>query len=151
MTALRSRKYLDGSRGAPCTLRIPGVCLDDRETTVACHIRDRHTGRSIKASDLSVLDGCHRCHEVFDRRASMPNGALISNEDWLFYALRGLQETQERRRDMGLLVVTQDIVRERAVAPRKPKAERKSIPARPMPNTGRKIMNANRLRKPANH
>jgi len=43
------------------------------------------TGRSIKASDLSVLDGCHRCHEVFDRRATMSSGALISDEEWTFY------------------------------------------------------------------
>ena len=130
MTALRSQKYLAGSRGAPCTLRITGVCRDERETVVPCHLKDRHAGRSIKASDLSVADGCLRCHDVMDRRAPLPGGDLISEADWLFYALRGLQETLERRREIGLLFVTEDPAKpftERAVKPRKPKADRAPI------------------------
>lgn len=132
MTALHSSKYLAGSRGAPCTLRIAGVCLDERETTIPAHIRDRHTGRSQKASDLSVADCCFACHEVFDRRAKMPSGDFITEAEWLFYALRGLQETLERRREIGLLFVPEDAVKsfaDRPVKPRKPPAERRAIPA----------------------
>lgn len=130
MTALRSQRYLAGSRGAPCTFRISGVCRDERETVVPCHLKDHHAGRGIKASDLSVADGCLRCHDVMDRRAPMPGGELISEADWLFYALRGLQETLERRREIGLLFVTEDpakLFTERAVKPRKPKADRAPI------------------------
>lgn len=126
-----SRKYLAGSRGAPCTLRIAGVCRGETETVVPCHIRDRHTGRSIKASDISVADGCARCHDVFDRRAAMPDGSLISESDWLFYALRGLQETQERRIQIGLLFVPQDIetpYSEKPVKPRLPPEQRSKVP-----------------------
>jgi len=130
MTALRSHKYLAGSKGAPCALRIVGVCHDERDTVVPCHVRDRHTGRSIKASDLSVVDGCHRCHEVFDRRASMPSGDLISDEEWTFYALRGLQETLERRREIGLLFVPEPVHREPKPRRRKPPSERARIPQR---------------------
>lgn len=132
MTALHSRKYLDGSRGAPCSLRIPGVCRDDRETTVPAHIRDRHKGGGNKASDLSVADACEACHMVFDRQRRLPNGMLLSDEEWHFYALRGLQDTLERRREIGLLFVPEDAAKtfaERPVKPRKPPDQRREVPA----------------------
>jgi len=134
MSVIRSRKYLDGSRGAECKLRIPGVCTGDRETVVASHIRDRHTGRSQKASDLSVADACFACHEVFDLRAKLPNGTFLTGEDWLFFALRGLQDTLESRVDAGLLFVSQDPVKsfhERKVPPRKQPADRAKIVSSP--------------------
>ena len=132
MSALHSQKYLAGSRDAPCAFRIPGVCIN--RDAVPCHARDRHTGRSIKASDLSVIDGCPACHDVFDRRAKMPNGELISEADWHFYALRGLQDTLERRREIGLLFVPEDIHRAPKPVTRLPKAERKPVgKSRPIP------------------
>ena len=142
MTILRSKKYLSGSRGETCKLRIAGVCRGETETVVPCHARDRHTGRSIRASDLSVIDGCRRCHDVFDRRARLPNGMLLSDEEWHFYALRGLQDTLERRREIGLLFVPEDAAKtfaERPVKPRKPPEQRRSIPQ------GRKLTTTSRL------
>lgn len=132
MTALRSALYLAGSRGETCKLRIAGVCRGETETVVPCHVRDRHTGRSIKASDLSVIDGCQRCHDVFDRRVRLPNGLLLSDYDWLFYALRGLQDTLERRKDMKLITVVGDAElqprREPKPTVRKAKSERRAVP-----------------------
>jgi len=141
MTRISSRKYLAGSRGETCKLRIPGVCTNETDTVIPAHIRDRHTGRSIKASDLSVTDACFACHEVFDGR----NGTL-PREDWLFYALRGLQDTLEAREAKGLLFVPKDPERlssERQVSPRKPPSERKPVPYNP----DRKIQSRNNLRK----
>jgi len=126
MTRISSRRYLMGSRGETCKLRIPGICTNDTETVIPAHIRDRHTGRAIKASDLSVTDACWACHEVFDGR----NGTL-PREDWLYYALRGLQDTLEAREAKGLLIVPKDIEQPssaRPVNPRKPKAERTKLP-----------------------
>jgi hypothetical protein len=131
MSALRSTKYLAGSRGAQCALQIEGVCAGGTDATIPAHIRDRHTGRSQKASDLSVADSCFPCHEVFDRRAKLPSGEYITDADWTFYALRGLQETLERRRELGLLFVPEDAAKpfaERPAKPRKPKAERHAVP-----------------------
>ena len=156
MTALHSAKYLAGSRGAPCSLRIAGVCQDRRETTIPAHVRDRHTGRSIKASDLSVVDACFECHEVFDRRRRLPNGLLLSDDEWTFYALRGLQDTLERRREIGLLFVPEDAAKpfqDRPVTPRKPPEHRKKlagrteIQARPFELGQRKLRSRNMLRK----
>lgn len=141
MSPIRSRKYLAGSRGQPCKLRIVGVCTGDVETTVPAHIRDRHTGRSIKASDLSVADSCFACHEKFDGRAGEP----LPPEEWLFYALRGLQDTLESREARGLLVVPRDApkpLHERKTPQRKPPELRAKIssrgfaegPSRPIPS-----------------
>ncbi len=133
MTRISSAKYLAGSRGATCKLQIPDVCTGDVETTVPAHIRDRHTGRGQKASDLSVADACFACHEVFDLRAKLPNGTFLTGEDWLHYALRGLQDTLESRLEAGLLFVSQDVVKtfdERPVKARNPPAQRAKIAQR---------------------
>lgn len=127
MIRISSKKYLAGSKGQECTLRIPGHCVGGTETTVPAHIRDRHKGGATKASDISVANACLGCHSAFDT-------GLLTNEEWLFYALRGLQETLEQRVEAGLLVLPQDIVTpmmDRPTKPRKPKAERKAIPSRP--------------------
>jgi hypothetical protein len=105
MTRISSKPYLAGSRGASCKFRIPGVCNGDPATVVPCHGRDRYAGGASKASDLSVVDGCFECHDRIDRRRPMPDGELISEADYNFYVLRGLQETLEARIDLGLLIV----------------------------------------------
>jgi hypothetical protein len=132
MTRLASRKYLSGSRGATCKLRIPGVCIGGTETTIPAHIRDRHAGRSIKASDLSVADACFECHRKFDGQAGEP----LSREDWLFYALRGLQETLEARQAAGLLFIPLDAPKplpREAYAPSQAKGRARGNPAASRP------------------
>lgn len=124
----RSRHYLDGAKGSACTLNITGVCTGNTETNVAAHIRDEHHGRSVKASDLSSCDSCQACHDTFDGRTHQP----LTTEEWLFYALRALQRTLERRREQGRLIVRLDPERlssERAIAPRKPREQRAKVPA----------------------
>lgn len=132
---IRSKKYLAGSRNAPCTFRIPGVCNGDWSTTVPCHIRDGNKGTGNKASDLSVANGCSSCHDFLDRR-SWRNGEIITNEEWLYFALRGLQETLQQRFEVGLLIVPVDVetpASERPIKARKPKDQRTSIPKRKDP------------------
>ena len=126
---IRSRKYLNAARGQPCSLLIPNVCNGDWETTVAAHIRDEGTGRSIKASDISTVDACYSCHAFLDQN-------VLTREEWLFYALRGLQRTLERRIEQGVLVVPQDIqtpLMDKPIKPRKPKEQRAKIKSRGFP------------------
>lgn len=127
MSRISSKKYLAGSRGAECTLRIPGHCVGGTETTVPAHIRDRHKGGGTKASDISVANACFGCHAALDQ-------GMLTNEEWLFYALRGLQETLEQRIEAGLLVIPQDLstpLMDRPVKPRKPADQRQKIASRP--------------------
>ena len=138
---LRSRAYLDGARGERCKLRISGVCTGDVETTVPCHVHDAHFGLAVKASDLSVIDGCFACHAKFDGR----DGAPLSREEWLFYALRGVLETMDNRARREIVKVPLDqpkARRERKPKPRLPPDQRakitgkREIPAgRPMAGT----------------
>jgi len=130
MTRLSSDKYLRGSKGQPCTFRIPGHCNNDPETVVPCHIRDSHKGGGTKASDISVANGCSGCHSAFDT-------GMLTREEWLFYALRGLQETLEQRIEAGLLIFPNDTQKEHVPKPRKPKSERKAINSRPFPKQSR--------------
>lgn len=128
---IRSKKYLAGSRDAPCTFRIPSVCNGDWSTTVPCHIRDGNKGTGNKASDLSVANGCFACHDAMDGRS-----IVLSKEDWLFYALRGLQETLQQRLEAGLLIVPLDVetpASDRPIKARKPKDQRTPIPKRKDP------------------
>lgn len=127
MTRIASRKYIDGSRGRPCKLRIAGICTGGGEDTVFAHIRDQHTGRSIKASDVSGADACRACHAKFDGHAGDP----LSQEDWLFYAVRGLQETLEDRIRRGIVIVPLDpeqLSHDKPAPKRKPPEQRRAIP-----------------------
>lgn len=125
---IRSKKYLAGSRDQPCTFRIPGHCNNDWSTVVPCHIRDGNTGAAQKASDLSVANGCAGCHRAFDLN-------LISHEDWLFYALRGLQETLQQRFEAGLLVIPVDAPKADRERP-KAKSETRRVPKRKIVSRG---------------
>ena len=99
MKRISSPAYVAASRGQPCRLRIPSVCTGGGEDTVFAHIRDIHTGRSIKASDISGADACFACHTKFDGQSGPP----LELDDWRYYALRGLQETLENRIGRGIL------------------------------------------------
>lgn len=142
MNRIASQRYVDGSRGQPCTLRCSDFCDGGGDTTVFAHIRDRHTGRSIKASDVSGADACFYCHALFDGHA----GAPLPPEVWLFHALRGLQETIENRISRGLLFLTQDTHREPKAKPRKARADRKPFPKRsPEWPQGKRLISRNNL------
>lgn len=146
LSPVRSRKNLASAKGQPCSFQIPGVCLGGTETTVACHIRDDHTGGSVKASDCSIADGCQACHDLIDGRSG-----TLPKAEWEFYARRGLQRTLENRVRRGIIVVPQDA--------ENPASERKSrsskgknapIPQRQNawpPKGSRRLQSRNTLRK----
>lgn len=58
------------ARGQDCTLRIPGVCNWNPETTVLCHSPYLESGRGmgLKAPDEEACFGCSSCHDMLDRR-----------------------------------------------------------------------------------
>jgi hypothetical protein len=118
---IRSRIYLDGARDSRCTFQIPGVCTGG--PTVSCHIRDETHGRGIKADDISTADGCQACHDRIDGRSG-----ILSQNDWLFYALRALQRTLRRRHAQGLLRIDDDKPMARKAPKRKPKGNSRPIP-----------------------
>ena len=149
---IRSAKYLRGSKGQTCKFAIPDVCSGDVDTVIPAHIRDRHTGRGVKASDLSSADCCFACHEVFDLRAKLPSGQFLTSEEWLFYALRGLQDTIESRVRRGIIIVPLDpehLSSSKPTPARKPKEQRTKIPARKTEWPSKPLQSRNNLARKA--
>lgn len=94
-----SKPMTDAARGQSCTLRIPGVCNGNSETTVACHVRlPGFCGMGMKPSDLFIIDGCSACHATLDNR-SLWEEAECGWDD----VLRAMMETQTRRLAEGLI------------------------------------------------
>lgn len=56
------------ARGQDCTLRIPGVCNGDRDTTVLAHSNRAEDGKGmgIKARDEEGCFSCASCHTWID-------------------------------------------------------------------------------------
>jgi hypothetical protein len=89
------------SRGATCTLRIPGTCAGETGTVVGCHVNmPGFSGMAAKPCDLFIIDGCAACHAVLDSRDRWAEAPLGWDD-----VLRALMETQQRRWDAGLIRV----------------------------------------------
>lgn len=126
---IRSQKILRSAKGAPCALRLPGVCNNDPATTVWAHLNGFGKGMGMKTHDILGFPACSACHSEYDtgKHRSQYTGD----------ALRALCETLVGLVRSGLVIVSLDketLSSERPVPPRKPKNERKAIP-----NSGRPI------------
>lgn len=95
----RSKKYLSLARGQDCTVRIPGVCNGNPETTVAAHSnKTRHgKGMGFKARDYYVCWACSACHDVIDGRAMSHLSPQEVDEFWQ----RGFERTLDWAFDNG--------------------------------------------------
>ena len=81
------------AKGQECTLRIPGICNRNPETTVHCHIRlPGFAGIGSKPDDWLGYHGCSNCH-AFEE---------AGNAGW-DDVLLALANTQRRLFDAGLL------------------------------------------------
>ncbi len=65
----RSSKYTKSAKGRECTVRIPGVCNFDPETTVLAHLNG--AGMGIKHDDRHAAFCCSACHDVIDGRVQI--------------------------------------------------------------------------------
>lgn len=92
----------EASRGATCTLRIPGVCNHDPATVVGCHVSipGFSAGMGQKNDDLFLIDGCAACHSALDSRSRWAECGLGYDD-----ILRALMESQSRRRASGLILL----------------------------------------------
>ena len=89
----RSPSLMKWAHNKPCTLRLPGICKGNTETTCGCHLNYGWAGKGmkIKADDVIVI-GCHDCHQVMDGANENAWATIYGDRD--FYWLRGLFETQ---------------------------------------------------------
>jgi len=130
---IRSRKYLDGSRGQPCTFAAPGICNADPATVVFAHLNGLAFGKSMgqKAHDIAGLDACSACHAYID--VGHGTHPQMSEAEFRWHLLRGVITTMVNRATRGIIVVPMDAERlsiEKPIKPRKPADQRARIPAR---------------------
>ena len=81
-----SQKLRDSARGRDCTLRLPGVCNFNPETTVLAHLPCGQKGMGMKGPDLIAVFACSSCHDLVDGRTA---GEVAAAD-----LLRALAETQ---------------------------------------------------------
>jgi hypothetical protein len=70
------------ARGEDCTLRFPGVCNRDPDTSVWCHSnRSEHgKGGGKKAKDIHGCVGCSACHAFYDGGYASPNSGWTRDQ-----------------------------------------------------------------------
>lgn len=97
MTRIRA-----SARGQECTLRFPGICNHNPETTVWCHSNRLMDGKgmSLKAPDEQGCYGCSDCHSWLDGgyAGRVPREVIDSRFDV------ARAESQEILRLKGLMV-----------------------------------------------
>lgn len=84
-----------------CKLHIPGVCRQQPEYTVGCHMRlFGIAGAAEKPDDIFIIDACDLCHAVFDSRAKWADAPLGWDD-----VLRAFMQTLYTRRASGLILL----------------------------------------------
>lgn len=97
---LISKKITDSAKGEQCTLRIPGVCNFNPETTVFAHMNGG--GMAYKHHDIHGCYGCNCCHDFIDGRGGCTHDDKINYSHEI---LRAMIETQSKLLDKGLIKI----------------------------------------------
>ncbi|WP_295460481.1 nuclease domain-containing protein [uncultured Pseudomonas sp.] len=97
MSRVQSKKLRDSARGQDCTLRIPGICNGNPETTVLAHIACGQKGMGLKSPDNMAVFACSCCHDLLDGRR---RGELDQRD-----VIRALGETQAIWISQGLMTI----------------------------------------------
>jgi hypothetical protein len=126
---IRSERYRRGANGSPCRFRGP-TCNADPATSQFAHANGAAFGKGAmhKAHDIAGIDACSGCHAYID--VGHGTKPLISEAEFWRLIARGIIETIVDRIRRGIVVVPLDPERiARPVKARKPKAERRAVPA----------------------
>lgn len=103
---IRSKKITQSAKGEFCTLRVPGVCNNDPDTTVFAHLPG-NKGTSTKNHDLFGVYACNRCHDWLDGRnaATIVAGYSSNSLSGEINKMKAVQETQLKLVEKGILEV----------------------------------------------
>lgn len=125
---IRSRAVLDSARGAPCALRLPGICNNDPATTVWAHLNGFGKGMGMKTHDILGFPACSSCHAAYDTGKD--------RSKYVGDALRALCETLVALVLSGVVSVPRDKetpAHERPVKQRKARVDRQPVTKRADP------------------
>jgi hypothetical protein len=107
-------KVRQSARGEDCTLRFPGICNWNNETTVFCHSNRSSDGKGMGMKAKIGAYGCSACHDVLDGRAPRPPGMTYEAMQDLFD--EGVQATQARLSEKGMPITDEPAKRAHKVA-----------------------------------
>lgn len=93
----QSKKLRESARGQDCSIRIPGVCNHNPETTVLSHINGG--GMGTKTSDIHAAFCCSNCHDAVDYRVK----TQYSRDEIELMHRQGVQRTVDYWLDNGLV------------------------------------------------
>lgn len=96
-------KIRESAKDEMCTVRIPGVCNFNPETTVLAHISGVRFGHGVgkKSRDIHGAYCCSDCHDVLDGRVKTG-----IDRDYLdLWHLQAVIETQIKLLQKGLISV----------------------------------------------
>lgn len=104
-TKVPSEAITLAAKGEPCTMRVPGVCNGDPETTVFIHFRwIGDCGTGIKPSALQGAFGCSACNAWTDSPTPRQRHENYeSDRNW--HGIRAMVSTQMRLIEMGKLKI----------------------------------------------
>lgn len=122
---IRSTALRRAAAGQPCTLEFVGICSHDPETTILAHVHDESFGKSMKADDTSGVHACFSCHSAYDLHRTG-----LTESEVLWHVLRAYQRTIRNLVTRGILILAIDEPAPKVTPARKPKSQRKPIPAR---------------------
>ncbi len=93
-----SKSLRASANGRGCTLRLPGICNHNPETTVLAHLACGQRGVGIKGPDTVACYACSACHAEID---------LLINTDGLPArdVLRAIAETHAAMINAGVMWV----------------------------------------------
>ena len=91
---------MKSARGESCTVRIPGHCNFNQETTVAAHYNTVRLGSGKGIKSRHVAYCCSSCHAVLD--GAVKSG--FTKDELKLMHLEGVLETNNKLADKGLLV-----------------------------------------------
>ena len=94
----KQTKLTKSARGRECTVRIPGVCNGNPETTVLAHLNGG--GMGAKKSHIHGAYCCSTCHDELDYRTDK---TPYSRREIAHFHLDGVIRTQEIMLAEGLI------------------------------------------------
>ena len=94
-------KITEFAEGKDCTVRIPGICNHNPETSVWAHLNSIRwgAGRGIKSKDVCGLIACSACHDIIDHRYQ----SGYSKAEILVFAYEGHMESLVLLIEAGIL------------------------------------------------
>ena len=95
---LKSQKLRYSAMNQNCTMNVADVCNYDNATVVLAHIKTEGSAMGAKPDDFSASFACCDCHTWLDQNKG-------TEEDRLFYSLRGLIRTLKIWVSIGLITI----------------------------------------------